>query len=68
MALEIIPLPDAPLGALVRGWEPAEPLDVEARSGILDALHRSTRGGGLVIVATHDDRVVARCSRRVELS
>ena len=40
MDLEIMPLPGAPLGALVRGWEPAEPLDDEGRSRIVDALHR----------------------------
>lgn len=40
MQLEITPLPAAPLGALVRGWEPAEPLDDRDRDRILDALHR----------------------------
>jgi alpha-ketoglutarate-dependent taurine dioxygenase len=38
--LEITPLPDAPLGALVRGWEPSEPLEEEARRRVIDALHR----------------------------
>lgn len=40
MDLAIIPLPNAPLGALVRGWEPAEPLDADARREIIGALHR----------------------------
>lgn len=41
MELEITPLPDnAPLGAMVRGWEPSEPLDDETRDRIADALSR----------------------------
>ncbi len=40
MQLEITPLPDAPLGALVGGWEPSEPLDDAERDEILAALHR----------------------------
>jgi taurine dioxygenase/pentalenolactone F synthase len=38
--LQITPLPDAPLGALIRGWEPAGPLDEESRCRIVDALRR----------------------------
>lgn len=38
MKLEITPLPDAPLGAIVRGWEPEEPLDDTTRSRITDGL------------------------------
>jgi alpha-ketoglutarate-dependent taurine dioxygenase len=38
--LEITPIPDAPLGALVRGWSPAEPLDDAARDQIAEALPR----------------------------
>lgn len=40
MKLEIVPLPDAPLGALVSGWQPAEPLDQQHRQQLLDALHQ----------------------------
>lgn len=40
MDLEITPLPDAPLGALVRAWEPSQQLDEEGRARIVDALHR----------------------------
>ena len=47
--------------------EPTGNLDNDSAAVVLDALRRATRGGGLVIVATHDDRVVARCDRRVEL-
>lgn len=39
MNLEIAPLPDAPLGCLVAGWEPAEPLSDSDRLQITDALH-----------------------------
>ncbi len=38
--LEIVPLPNAPLGALIRGWEPALPVDDDQRRRIIDALHR----------------------------
>jgi taurine dioxygenase/pentalenolactone F synthase len=40
MELEITPLPDAPLGAMIQGWEPSEPLDETTRDQILGALRR----------------------------
>lgn len=40
MELEITPLEGAPLGAMVRGWVPAEELDDAARDEITEALHR----------------------------
>ena len=40
MQLEIAPLPDAPLGAMVRGWEPSESLDDADREQIVDGLSR----------------------------
>lgn len=40
MKLEIVPLPDAPLGALVSGWIPSEHLDDDSRGRIVDALHQ----------------------------
>ncbi len=40
MQLEITPLADAPLGAMVRGWKPAEPLDETARNAVIAALQR----------------------------
>ncbi len=40
MKLSINPLPDAPLGALVFGWEPAETLDDDHRRQLLDAMYR----------------------------
>ena len=36
--LDITPLANAPLGALIRGWEPAVPLEGDARNGIVQAL------------------------------
>ncbi|MDG2112883.1 MAG: TauD/TfdA family dioxygenase [Actinomycetota bacterium] len=38
MQLEITPLADEPLGAIVRGWQPDEPLDDTTRSEISTAL------------------------------
>lgn len=38
MKLNIVPLPDAPLGALVSGWQPAEKLDDPSQQQILGAL------------------------------
>ncbi|MDH3681653.1 MAG: TauD/TfdA family dioxygenase [Acidimicrobiia bacterium] len=40
MQLEITALPEAPLGAMIRGWEPSEPLDDAHRDEIVDALYR----------------------------
>ena len=40
MDLNIVPLVDAPFGALVSGWEPAEPLTNTSKRDITDALHR----------------------------
>lgn len=40
MQLEITPLADAPLGAMIRGWDPSEPLDDDTRQQIADALSR----------------------------
>lgn len=39
MQLEITPLVDEPLGAVVRGWNPDQPLDDATRSEISDALN-----------------------------
>jgi len=38
MKLDIAPLVDEPLGAVVRGWDPDQPLDEAARSQISEAL------------------------------
>ena len=38
-SLEITSLPDAPFGALVSGWEPAEPLTDASQRSITEALH-----------------------------
>ena len=40
MPLDISPLTDAPLGAMVRGWDPSEPLDETGRAELVDALER----------------------------
>ena len=40
VSLEIVPLSEAPLGALVSGWEPAEPLTDASKQSITEALHR----------------------------
>ena len=40
VSLEIVPLSEAPLGALVSGWEPAEPLTDASKRSITEALHR----------------------------
>jgi taurine dioxygenase/pentalenolactone F synthase len=40
MRLEITPLPDAPLGALVQGWKASQPLDDATRHQIAAALSR----------------------------
>ncbi|MEC7916005.1 MAG: TauD/TfdA family dioxygenase [Actinomycetota bacterium] len=40
MGLNIVPLAEAPLGALVSGWEPAEPLTDTSKRNITEALHR----------------------------
>ena len=40
MELQITPLDDAPLGALVRGWDPATQLDGQQRDRIAEALAR----------------------------
>ena len=39
-SLEINPLPSAPFGVLVSGWEPAEPLAHESKQKITEALHQ----------------------------
>ena len=40
VSLEIVTLSEAPLGALVSGWEPAEPLTDASKRSITEALHR----------------------------
>ena len=40
MSLNIVPLVDAPFGALVSGWEPTEPLTSRSKRSINEALHR----------------------------
>ena len=40
VSLKIVPLSEAPLGALVSGWEPAEPLSDASKRSITEALHR----------------------------
>ena len=40
MDLEIMPVPNAPLGALIRGWEPSEPLAEADRWRIVEALQQ----------------------------
>ena len=40
VSLQIVPLSEAPLGALVSGWEPAEPLTDASKRSITEALHR----------------------------
>ncbi|MGH1492143.1 MAG: TauD/TfdA dioxygenase family protein [Acidimicrobiales bacterium] len=40
MSLEITPIADAPLGAIVTGWRPSEPLTSSDRGRVVDALHR----------------------------
>ena len=40
MQLEITPIPDAPLGALVRGWEPSEEFNAAEQDQVQEALSR----------------------------
>ena len=40
MSLNIVPLVDAPFGALVSGWEPSEPLTSRSKRSINEGLHR----------------------------
>ena len=40
MSLEVTPLHEAPFGALVSGWEPAESLTDASTRSITEALHR----------------------------
>jgi len=40
VSLKIVPLSDAPLGALVSGWDPAESLTDASKRSITEALHR----------------------------
>ncbi len=40
MSLEITPIAAAPLGAVVTGWCPSEPLDTSDRERVTEAMHR----------------------------
>jgi ABC-type lipoprotein export system ATPase subunit len=48
--------------------EPTGNLDHESTEVVLTALEDAARGGAVVVIATHDDRVVERCTSRVRLS
>ena len=47
--------------------EPTGNLDRASAAAVLDAFERASVRGTTVVVATHDDRVLARCTRVVEL-
>lgn len=47
--------------------EPTGNLDSESAEVVLDALANHAANGGIVIVVTHDPRVVERCTREVQL-
>ncbi|MDT0214596.1 ATP-binding cassette domain-containing protein [Rothia sp. ARF10] len=48
--------------------EPTGNLDHASAEAVLDALDGAARAGAVVVIATHDDRVVERCSSRVVLT
>ncbi|GGB71427.1 hypothetical protein N798_16680 [Knoellia flava TL1] len=48
--------------------EPTGNLDHASAEAVLDALDGAARRGAVVVIATHDDRVVDRCTSRVVLS
>lgn len=48
--------------------EPTGNLDAATGDAVLSALERRAAAGCTVVVATHDDRVVARCPHRIHLS
>lgn len=52
---------------LVIADEPTASLDADSRDRVVDALLAVERAGRLVLVATHDGAVAARCSRVVTL-
>ena len=47
--------------------EPTGNLDHESADVVLSALHNAAEEGAVVVIATHDDRVVERCTGRVRL-
>ena len=48
--------------------EPTGNLDSGSATAVLDALHEAARDGTVVLVATHDDRVLSRCDQRLDLA
>ncbi len=47
--------------------EPTGNLDRTTAAAIVDAMRDHSRDGATVVVVTHDERVVGRCDRRIEL-
>ncbi len=47
--------------------EPTGNLDAATGDAVLNALERRAQAGCTVVIATHDDRVVARCPHRIHL-
>lgn len=57
----------APRPELLVADEPTSELDTLTRDGIVTLLEAEARRGVIVVVATHDEEVASRCTRRVEL-
>ena len=47
--------------------EPTAELDADNRERILDLLIAAARAGAVVVIASHDPEVVARCDSALEL-
>lgn len=47
--------------------EPTASLDAENRENVVSLLRQCAKGGAIIILATHDDRLVKECDRVVEL-
>ncbi len=47
--------------------EPTASLDAENRKNVVSLMRQCAKGGAIIILATHDDRLVKECDRVVEL-
>ncbi len=53
--------------AVLLADEPTGNLDDASAAGVITALRRHARSGGITLVVTHDDRLVDACEQRIEL-
>lgn len=53
--------------AIIYADEPTASLDLENREIVIDLLRQCAKQGAIVIIATHDERLVSKCNRVIDL-